>query len=270
MLDLNRAKQRVQQLQNKRKDFSKFTYSLQEGEQTLRFIVKEGEDWPFHYGSIYYRIAKQFFISPTMYEEEDPIMDVLKKMLDSKTEDDVVFAKKYLPARRVFALAVIREQEEKGAVWVDFPAKIEKEVLNYVFDPEYIEMQKELFEDDKRDHNGEMVDFTDRMFGVDFVIKKIKSGASGFPEYEVKPARRTKPFSKLAKTEDEMDKIIEETPDFKEAYRHFSTEEIKKLWDKFLNDDTSDDDEPKEEEIVEEEKLDVASALAKFREKKLK
>jgi hypothetical protein len=37
----------------------------------------------------------------------------------------------------VFALAIVREQEDKGIVWVDFPPKIEKELVKYMLNPEY-------------------------------------------------------------------------------------------------------------------------------------
>jgi hypothetical protein len=38
--------------------------------------------------------------------------------------EDAEFARKLFPTNRVFALAIVRGQEDKGIVWVDFPQKV--------------------------------------------------------------------------------------------------------------------------------------------------
>lgn len=248
MIDMNKAKKRLEQLQTTRKDYSKISYSLKQGDQTLRFITKPGEDYPFIAGQIYYKLQKQFFISNEMYDEVDPIMEELNALRDTGLEANVEFAKKLYPSRRIFALAVVREQEDKGAVWVDFPPKIEKELVKYILNPEY-------------------GDITDLETGTDFIITKTKG--TPWPEYSVTPKRKSSP---LMKTPEETAQIFENLPDFKDAYKHYTAEEMKEIWDRYLNTDQNESKDVKEQEVIpeEEEKIDIASALQKFRKKNIK
>jgi hypothetical protein len=100
-----------------------------------------------------------------MYDEVDPIMEELNALRDTGLEANVEFAKKLYPSRRIFALAIVREQEDKGAVWVDFP---------------------------------EYGDITDLETGTDFIITKTKG--TPWPEYSVTPKRKS---STLMKTPEE-------------------------------------------------------------------
>jgi len=148
-----------------------------------------------------------------MYDEVDPIMEELNALRDTGLEANVEFAKKLYPSRRIFALAIVREQEDKGAVWVDFPPKIEKELVKYILNPEY-------------------GDITDLETGTDFIITKTKGAP--WPEYSVTPKRKS---STLMKTPEETAEIFENLPDFKEAYKHYTAEEMKEIWDRYLNTD---------------------------------
>ena len=269
MIDLNKAKKRMEEIQRGRIDFSRLSYSIKEGETTIRFILKEGQDFPFMYGAIYYKIQKPFFVSPEYDGSPDPIMEALQLLMKTGNEEDAVFAKKHFPSKRVFALGVVREQEDKGAVWIDFPHKVEKEIMKYLFNEEYLEMQVEKLKTTGEEYNPDVLDITHPIYGVDFVITKKKGAQGGFPEYSVAPRKLTNPFSKLAKTQEQIDEIIENTPDFKDAYKHYSYDEIKAIWEKYLSGDESTADGADEDgEIVEDEKVDVSAALAKFKNKK--
>jgi len=266
MIDLEKAKSRLIELQNSRRDWSRLSYSLKEGNNTLRFVLLPGESWPFKYGRMYYNLQRQFFCSPE--DEDDPILEKLNELSKSGNEDSVEFARKYFPSRRVFALAVVREQEDKGAVWVDFPQKIEKEIMNYLFNAEYIEMQVDKIKAIEPGYNAEVLDITHPIYGVDFIVNKKKG--SGFPEYTVTPRKLTNPFSKLAETDKAVTEIMNDIPDFKEAYKHYSKEEMLEIWEKFLLGDDSSESDTKEEIPVEEEKVDISAALAKFKENRNK
>lgn len=247
MIDMNKAKKRLDQLQSTRKDYSKISYSLKQGDQTLRFITKPGDDYPFIAGQMYYKLQKPFFVSPEMYDEVDPIVEELNALRDTGLEANVQFAKKLYPSRRIFALAIVREQEDKGAVWVDFPPKIEKELVKYILNPEY-------------------GDITDVHNGTDFIITKIKG--TPWPDYSVTPKRKSSP---LKPTQREIEEVFENLPDFKQAYRHYTQDEMKEIWERYLNTDQTENKEKEQEPIPdEEEKIDISSALEKFRKKNLK
>ncbi len=248
MIDMNKAKKRLEQLQSTRKDYSRISYSLKQGDQTLRFITRPGDDYPFISGLIYYKLQKPFFVSPEMYGEPDPILEELNALRDTGIEQNVEFAKKLYPTRRIFALAVVREQEDKGAVWVDFPPKVEKELVKYILNPEY-------------------GDITDIENGTDFIITKTKG--TPWPDYSVTPKRNSTP---LMKTQQEIDEVLNNIPDFKEAYKHYTAEEMKEIWNRYLNSDEENKEIAINQEPIpdEEEKIDISQALEKFRQKNLK
>jgi hypothetical protein len=82
---------------------------------------------------------------------------------------------------------------------MDFPAKIEKELVTYILNEDY-------------------GDITDIKNGTDFIITKTK-GKNGFPEYTVQPKRNASP---LMATKKEIDELLENIPDFKQAYKHYT------------------------------------------------
>lgn len=272
MIDLNKAKARMKQLQKQRKDYDSISYNLHQGDNVVRFILKENYDWPFTYARMYYNIQKQFFLSPE-YEspdhepQKDPILQELNLLMKSGNPDDAKFAKSQFPSKRVFGLGVVRSQEDKGAVWISFPQTVEKQIMEYLFNSEYIEMQKELFEKVGLEHPGEILDITNTTLGVDFLIHKNMKTLNGFPEYTVKPVKLTNPFSPLATSPDKVKEIFEGIPDFTEAYKHMTTDEVREAWDNFLAGGVSKEDEKKADELskeIEQEKIDINKVLSKF------
>ncbi len=265
MISLERARTRLEELQSIKRDWSKLSYSLKQGNNTLRFVLYPGDTWPFRYGRMYYNLQKQFFCSPE--DERDPILEQLNALSKSGNADDAEFASKYFPSRRVFALAVVREQEDKGAVWVDFPQKVEKEIMNYLFNAEYIEMQVEKINTIEPGYQAEVLDITHPVYGVDFIINKKKG--LGYPEYTVTPKKLTNPFSKLADTDEAIKEIMSDIPEFKQAYKHYTEQEMLEIWDKFLSGESTSTESSSSKEIpIEEEKVDIGAALAKFKEKR--
>lgn len=247
-IDMNKARERMKQLQKERKDYSKISYGLKDGANTLRFVTPPGEDWPFIYGAQYrnMKMKRQYFISPSMYDERDPILEQLQQLKKTGSAEDVEFAKKLFPTNRVFALAVIRGQEDKGIVWVDFPQKVEKELVQYILNEEY-------------------GDITDVRKGTDFTITKTKGNP--FPEYSITPKRTTSP---LLSEKQDIETAFKNIPDFKQAYKHYTEEQMEEIWNEFLNgSDDSGDTDSKEQVIPDqEEAIDVSAALLKYKNKK--
>ena len=251
-IDMNKAKQRMKQLQQTRKDFSKISYGLKYGENVLRFVTPPDQDWPFIYGSWYSsgKFSKQYFVSPTMYDEPDPIIQQLELLKNSGNEDDAAVAKKLFPTRRVFGLVLVRGEEDKGIRWIDFPQKVEKQLVTFILNAQY-------------------GDITDIKGGTDFIITKTK-GAQ-FPEYSVVPKRSASP---LLQDKQKISELFNSIPDFKDAFKHYSYEEMEQLWNKYLEGDTSkieSTDNEKAEDMIpaKEQTINVSAALANFKNRKL-
>jgi len=87
------------------------------------------------------------------------------------------------PKARIFAPVLVRGEEDKGVVWIDFPRKVYKDILNLITDEEW----------------GDM---TDPKKGYDIVIRKDQI-AGQFPQYSVVP----KQISKLAPTDAEIKEL---------------------------------------------------------------
>lgn len=271
MIDLNKAKERMKQLQRSRKDFDLLSYNIQQGDNVIRFILKPGYTWPFINARMYYNIQRQFFLSPEYESKEhepqpDPILEELNELMKSENPEDRAFAKQHFPSKRVFGLGVVRSQEDKGAVWINFPQKVERDIMEYLFNIEYIDMQKALYEEKNLEHPGQILDITNHEFGVDFLINKNMKTLNGYPEYTVRPLKLTNPFSKLANTQEKIDEFYEGIPEFDEAYTHLTYDEIKLAWDRYLE-GTNSEDEVTEEPIKEESDManQVNQALSRFK-----
>ena len=210
MIDLNKARQRLEELQTTKRDYSKLTYSLKQGDNKVRFIRPPeitGDDLPFLYGQLYYKLRKSWTLSPTAWGDDDPVLQELNLLRNTGKEQDAAFVKKMYPSNRVFGLVVVRGQEDKGAVWMDFPPKVEKELIKYILNEEY-------------------GDITDIKTGTDFTITKTKG--SSWPEYSVIPTLRS--ANPLMPTPAESEAILKDTPKFEQAYHRYTREQMLKFW----------------------------------------
>jgi hypothetical protein len=90
------------------------------------------------------------------------------------------------------------------------PLRIEQELVGYITNEDY-------------------GDITDPQTGRDFTITKIKGNP--FPQYLVQP--KGKPTA-LADSKEKIEEILNNTPDFKEAFKHYTYEEMEEIWEKYL------------------------------------
>ncbi len=241
MIDINKAKEKVEQLDKRSKGFG--NYGLKIGENRLRIVPsKECPDWPFKEVRLYWGITKGCFVSPLSYGDRDPIkqeLDVLRK----GTEQDVNLANKLSPKTRVYVTAIIRGEQDRGVVWVDFPPMVFKYILNLITDQEW-------------------GDASDPKQGYDIIIKKEQSPGQQFPKYNVVP----KPRTKLSSDKEQINTWLQDQPDFKEVIKHYSEEQLKQIWNKYLN-GSEDEETTEEDDEIEEKTVDIEQTLDRFRSK---
>ena len=117
---------------------------------------------------------------------------------------------------RIFAPIVVRGEEDKGVRWWGFSRTTYQALLDVVLDPEY-------------------GDITDTEKGTDLRIDYGKKSGQQFPTTDVRPMRRA---TKLAKTEEEVNTLLESIKVADDIFEVATYEECEKV----LNDTLGDAD----------------------------
>ena len=242
MIDMNKATQAMEELDKKTKGFG--TYSLKVGQNRLRIVPNvESPDWPFKDVQLYWGLTKGPFISPASYGQEDPIKKELD-LLRRGSPRDVEIAKQLSAKSRIYVPCIVRGEQDKGVLWVDFPKKVYKSILNLITDEEW----------------GDM---TDPKKGYDIIIKKTQVGKE-FPTYDVIP----KPNSKLTSDPEKLEEWLNEQPKFSEALTHYTYEQLEEIWEKYINGSEGEGEEEEEQsEEIQEEEVDIDDKLAQYKKK---
>ena len=139
-----------------------------------------------------------------------------QRLWNEGTEGSKEAAKRFWPKMRIFAPVVVRGEEDKGVRWWGFSRTTYQALLDVVLDPDY-------------------GDITDTEKGTDLRIDYGKKSGQQFPTTDVRPMRRT---SKLAKTEEEVNTLLESIKVADDIFEVATYEECEKV----LNDTLGDTD----------------------------
>lgn len=220
-IDLNKMRQKHSALTNKGGGGSNDTFwKPEEGTQTIRIVCPKDGD-PFRDYLFHYRMGADnntSMISPRTFGRTDPIAEFGNQLWNEGTEASKQEARNFFPRMRVFAPVVVRGEEEKGVRIWGFSKTTYESLLNIVLDPEY-------------------GDITDPHSGTDIRLEYGKKAGQMYPTTELRPFRKA---SKLAKTDSEIDTILETMPDFNEVFPETTTEDAQKLLDQTLEGTTTD------------------------------
>lgn len=220
-IDLNKMRQKHSALTNKGGGGSNDTFwKPEEGTQTIRIVCPKDGD-PFRDYLFHYRMGADnntSMISPRTFGRTDPIAEFGNQLWNEGTEASKQEARNFFPRMRVFAPVVVRGEEEKGVRIWGFSKTTYESLLNIVLDPEY-------------------GDITDPHTGTDIRLEYGKKAGQMYPTTELRPFRKA---SKLAKTDSEIDTILETMPDFNEVFPETTTEDAQKLLDQTLEGATTD------------------------------
>ena len=220
-IDLNKMRQKHSALTNKGGGGSNDTFwKPEEGTQTIRIVCPKDGD-PFRDYLFHYRMGADnntSMISPRTFGRTDPIAEFGNQLWNEGTEASKQEARNFFPRMRVFAPVVVRGEEEKGVRIWGFSKTTYESLLNIVLDPEY-------------------GDITDPHTGTDIRLEYGKKAGQMYPTTELRPFRKA---SKLAKTDSEIDTILETMPDFNEVFPETKTEDAQKLLDQTREGATTD------------------------------
>lgn len=250
MIDRNKI---ISQLENMEKSWQERpTYYLKQGVNQIRILpLQDSPEWPFINALVYYGFKGRKFVSPKMYGDEDPILKQLD-VLNAGTQEDKNLAKSLMPRARIYILAIVRSQQEKGRVWVDFPKKVYKQILNIM----------NVADDD----DDEITDFKG---GCDIIITKTTPKNSKFPEYMV-AKKNPKP---LTKDPQKLKLWIEqEQPKFTQAIDHLNNEEMMQKWENYISGADEQDQEgetvaQKTVQSTQEQQVNVDQVINRFNKK---
>lgn len=147
-------------------------------------------------------------VAPAQFGLEDPIAEVVAELRkDRKNANAWSIIKPLLPKPRYFAPVFVREEPEKGVQVWELSPTVCKDIYGI------------LVSEDYRDQ-----DVTDPVAGYDLQVTVTSSGkvfkaptGIEYPVNDIKVLARTK-STRLAKTDQEIDKIVSAIPDLKEIF----------------------------------------------------
>ena len=217
-IDLAKMRQKHAALTNRGGDSSDNFWKPDEGTHQIRLVCPPDGD-PFFEAYYHYGMGaegKTTVLSPRTNGGDDPIAEWGTRLWNEGTDGSKEAAKRFWPKMRIFAPIVVRGEEDKGVRWWGFSRTTYQALLDVVLDPEY-------------------GDITDTEKGTDIRIDYGKKSGQSFPTTDVRPMRRTSP---LAKTEEEVNTLLESIKTADEIFEVTSYEDCEKV----LNDTLGDTD----------------------------
>jgi len=221
-VDMNRIKDRLDQLKGKNKDNKHFWRPTIGSETTIR-IVPTADGDPFKDFYFHYNVGKDtpgFLCPKRNFGDDCPVCEFATKLYREGDEASMKEAKNLFTRQRFFTPVLVRGEESEGVrVW-GFGKTAYETLLKLVLNPEY-------------------GDITDVEAGTDLVIGYDKPTGASFPQTKITPRRRSSVLC------DEMDpatcaKLLENIPDFNGLFDRRSTEEVTAILDKHLLGDDPD------------------------------
>lgn len=226
-MNINAIQEKLDDLQKPKKggknDNKKFVWKPAFGKHSVRIVPLKGNpDNPFQELFFHYGIGKRTILSPIVNGDRDPILEFSKELRKSKEPEDWKLAKKLEPKMRTFVLVLVRGEEEKGVRLWNFGKTVYQNLMSMATDEE-------------------IGDYTDPLEGRDIKVEYTKGVQ--YPETQVMVSLKTSPISDNSEI---MEAALNDQPDPKDLYNHFTFEEIKGFLEEWLN--SSDDDSDEEEE----------------------
>ena len=218
-IDFDKMKEKRDALEN-RGGKSAF-WRPEDGEQVIRLLPTADGD-PFKQYWFHYNLGKNpGFLSPKKnFGEDDPLDGFIRQLYKDGNDESIKMAKNLSARQRFFSPVLVRGEEGEGVRLWGYGKMAYKELLNLVLNPEY-------------------GDITDVNEGTDLVINYGKPVGAQFPQTTITPRRRPSP---LAKTDEEIQSLLTQIPDYNTVFERKTPEQVQALLDEFLlgEDDAED------------------------------
>lgn len=215
-LDFSKMKQKQKMLETKGGgDKESRFWKIPDGKSTVRLLPdREGD--PFKIMYLHYDInGKTVPCISKNWKEKCPVCEFAYQIYKDKnaSEQERALAKKLLAKERYFSRIVVRDEGILEPKTWSYSPTVYKDLLALVLNEEY-------------------GDVTDPKTGFDLVIDYGKVGGKTFAETKVTPKRKE---SKLADTQQEIDRLTSEDFDVYSLYERFSKEDVQAMLSEHLD-----------------------------------
>jgi hypothetical protein len=185
------------------------------GKQTIRIVPSAyNKSNPFSELYFHYGIDKNPIISPTNWNEKDPIVEFAKQLRTSKDKESWRLARKLDPKMRVFVPIIVRGEEADGVKLWGFGKEIYMELLSMVEDED-------------------IGDYTDIISGRDLNLTTVGAETTGTGFNKTTVRARTKE-STLTDDDTLLQTILKDQPDPLKVFSRMSFEDMKSVLQKWL------------------------------------
>jgi hypothetical protein len=185
------------------------------GKQTIRIVPSAyNKSNPFSELYFHYGIDKNPIISPTNWNEKDPIVEFAKQLRTSKDKESWRLARKLDPKMRVFVPIIVRGEEADGVKLWGFGKEIYMELLSMIEDED-------------------IGDYTDIISGRDLNLTTVGADTTGTGFNKTTVRARTKE-STLTDDDTLLQTILKDQPEPLKMFSRMSFEDMKSVLQKWL------------------------------------
>ena len=183
--------------------------------QTIRIVPSAyNKSNPFSELYFHYGIDKNPIISPTNWNEKDPIVEFAKQLRTSKDKESWRLARKLDPKMRVFVPIIVRGEEADGVKLWGFGKEIYMELLSMVEDED-------------------IGDYTDIISGRDLNLTTVGADTTGTGFNKTTVRARTKE-STLTDDDTLLQTILNDQPEPLKVFSRMPFDDMKSVLQKWL------------------------------------
>lgn len=229
-MDLNKIKQKLQDLESSKSGGSKHKWSPQPGTHVIRLVPYiHNPDWPFIELSFYYKLKKATILSPVSFGKADPVQEFVDQLKSTGDKEDWKTAVNLQAKPRTFVPILVRGKEDEGVKFWGFGKQIYQELLKVLDDPDY-------------------GDISDPKTGRDITVEIVKTDKA-WPDIMI----RVKPKETPLTTSKEVLELCKTMPKIETLWTEPTYDELKIMLENYLtNEDSTSDSVPSTPESPED------------------
>ena len=222
-IDFDAIRAKLDRLSGTSKNRSVMWRPTEGEEHTVRLLsFPENDGLPFKELWFYYNIGEQRgLLAPNQFGDPDPIQELINSLRDEGSKESYELCKKLYPKMRTYAPIIVRGEEDKGVQIWGFGKTVYQALMGLMLDEDY-------------------GDITDPLEGRDIKVLCTKQPGKKWAMTEVRPRGKQSPLSSNSDNASDWQNNI---PDVSDIYRCKSYDELSKIVNDWINDDSSDSDE---------------------------